>query len=92
MVMSCVIPCVSGYCSGYYGLSQFSVRIILRPQYDDIIRRLAAAIEHQRTINEELRELNRQQVEINACLEITQARIEALLQRVARGSGNGRDA
>ena len=61
-------------------------------EYDDIIQRLAATIEHQRTINEDLREFNRRQVEINARLEITQARIEALLQRVVRGSGNGREA
>jgi hypothetical protein len=68
-------------------------------EYDDIIRRLTAMFVVQQEKNaaydallEELRVFNRQQVEINARLEVTQARIEALLQRVVRGSDNGREA
>jgi hypothetical protein len=68
-------------------------------EYDDIIRRLTAMFAVQQEKNaaydallDELRAFNRQQVEINARLEVTQARIEALLQRVVRGSDNGREA
>ena len=68
-------------------------------EYDDILRRLTAAIEHQRLINEDLREFNQQQVGVNERLtaaierlDVTQARIETLLQRVVCGSGNGREA
>jgi hypothetical protein len=61
-------------------------------EYDDIIRHLVAAVEHQRLVSEDLRAFVRQQVEINSRLEVTHARIEALLTRVVRGSGNGREA
>jgi hypothetical protein len=57
-----------------------------------IIRHLAAAIERQRTINDDLRECNRQQVEINADVKTTLARIETLLARMIQRSENGRDA
>lgn len=61
-------------------------------EVDTIIRHLAAAIEHQRTINDDLREFNRQQVEINADVKTTLARIETLLARMIQQSENGRDA
>jgi hypothetical protein len=68
-------------------------------EYDDMLRRLIIVAEHQRTINDdlrasivELREFNRQQVEINADVRTTLARIEALLARLMRSSGNGREA
>jgi len=33
MVISCVISCINSYFIGHYDLSQFSVRIILKPRY-----------------------------------------------------------
>jgi hypothetical protein len=64
-----------------------------------MLRRLIIVAEHQRTINDdlrasivELREFNRQQVEINADVRTTLARIETLLARLMRGSDNGREA
>jgi hypothetical protein len=61
-------------------------------EVDMIIRHLASAIEHQRTINDDLREFNRQQVEINADVKTTLARIETLLARMLPQSENGREA
>ena len=68
-------------------------------EYDDMLRRLIIVAEHQRTINDdlrasivELREFNRQQVEINADVRTTLARIETLLARLIRGSDNGRES
>ena len=62
-------------------------------EYDDMMRRMLAIVMHMDTAIDELRVFNRQQVEINARLEITQARIETLLQRVLRNDAaeNGRD-
>ena len=45
-----------------------------------------------RTCVQELRDFNAQQVEMNARLEITQARIETLLARLLPQSENGREA
>jgi uncharacterized small protein (DUF1192 family) len=42
-------------------------------------------------MNEDQRAFNRQQVEINQRLAITQARIETLLARMLRQDENGRD-
>jgi hypothetical protein len=65
----------------------------MEPQeVDTIIRHLAAAIEHQRTINDDLREFTRQQVEINTDVKTTLARIETLLARMLPQSENGREA
>jgi len=68
-------------------------------QHEDILRSLTAMLVEQRTMNQrfegyiqEQREFNRQQVEINARLEITQARIETLLARAIQQGENGRDA
>ena len=72
----------------------------MEPQeVETIIRSLAAAIAQQgaihvdiRTCVQELRDFNAQQVEMNARLEITQARIETLLARLLPQSENGREA
>ena len=65
----------------------------MEPQeYDAIIRHLVTIAEHHRQINEDQRAFNRQQVEINQRLEITQARNETLLTRMLRQDKNGRDA
>jgi hypothetical protein len=68
-------------------------------EVDAIIRHLAAAIEHQRTINDDLREFTRQQTAINERLtaaierlDMTQARIETLIARMIPQSENGREA
>jgi hypothetical protein len=62
-------------------------------EYDDMMRRMLAIVVHMESAIDELRTFNRQQVEINARLEITQARIETLLTRLLRGEAdNGRDA
>jgi hypothetical protein len=72
----------------------------MEPQeYDTIIRHLAAAIAQQETINTDLRTciqeqqaFNRQQVEMNADVRTTLARIETLLSRMLRQGENGREA
>jgi len=61
-------------------------------EYDEIIRHLVTIATHQRQMNEDQRAFNRQQVEINQRLAITQARIETLLARMLRQDENGRDA
>jgi hypothetical protein len=61
-------------------------------EVESIIRHLAAAIEHQRTINEDLREFTRQQVAINADVRTTLARIETLIARMLPTGENGREA
>ena len=65
-------------------------------EYDEMLRRLMAltvtlgtAIDRHEAIIDELRAFNRQQVEINGRLEVTQARIETLLARLVNPSGNG---
>jgi hypothetical protein len=52
---------------------------------DTIIRHLASAIEHQRTINEDMRAFMAAQVQINDRLEVTLQAIKDILNR-----GNGR--
>ena len=72
----------------------------MEPQeYDTIIRHLAAAIAKQDAINEDLRacvleqrEFNRQQLEINADVRTTLARIETLLARMLPSGENGHEA
>lgn len=79
----------------------------MEPQeVDTIIRHLAATIEHQRTINDDIRTAIQEQRGINerlttaieridrtlAHVEITQARVETLLARMIRQQENGRDA
>jgi hypothetical protein len=75
-------------------------------EYDDIIRHLVQIAAHQDTINDDLREVARQQREANQRQELTnerltmaierldttQARIETLLARMIERSANGRDA
>ena len=80
---------------------------LLEPQeVDTILRSLATTMEHQRSINADLRtaiqelrtqqvqqaEFNRQQIEINANVQTTLARVETLLQRMIPQGDNGRDA
>jgi hypothetical protein len=60
--------------------------------YDDILRRLTAILVRQDAINEELRTFNRQQVEINADVKTTLARVETLLARILPPGENGREA
>jgi hypothetical protein len=73
---------------------------------DDLVRRLTALVvkiderdshmverlDALQAMLEEQREFNRQQVAINARLEVTQARIETLLARAIQQGENGRDA
>jgi len=75
-------------------------------EVDTLLRQLVQIVSHQDTINEDLRACVREQREFNARqlvinqnldttlarLEITQARIEALLARMIRVEHNGRDA
>jgi methyl-accepting chemotaxis protein len=75
-------------------------------EVDTIIRHLAAAIEHQRTINDDVRtaiqeqrEFNRAQLAINERLtaaierlDVTQARIETLIAGMLPPSEHGREA
>jgi hypothetical protein len=68
-------------------------------EYDDIMRRMLAMLVKQDGINDrldaaidELRAFNRQQIEINADVKTTPARIETLLERVIRPADNGRQA
>jgi len=61
-------------------------------EYDEIIRQLVRIAAHQDTINEDLRAFNRQQVEMNADVKTTLARIETLLARMIRHEDNGQDA
>jgi hypothetical protein len=63
-----------------------------QPEYDEILRHLVRIAAHQETINVDLREFNRQQIEINADVKTTLARVETLLARLLRPSDNGRDA
>jgi Skp family chaperone for outer membrane proteins len=56
--------------------------------YDELLEANRA----QREFNQEQRAFNRHQVEINERLEITQARIEALIARMLPQSENGREA
>jgi hypothetical protein len=70
-----------------------------REEYDDLLRTLVRTMAHQQTINDDLREFNRQQLAVNERLaaaierlDVTQARIETLLARVLRTEANGRDA
>jgi len=61
-------------------------------EYDEIIRQLVRIAAHHDTINEDLRAFNRQQVEMNADVKTTLARIETLLARMIRHEDNGQDA
>jgi hypothetical protein len=68
-------------------------------EYDDIMRPMLAMLVKQDGINDrldaaidELRAFNRQQIEINADVKTTLARIETLLERVIRPADNGREA
>ena len=75
-------------------------------EYDEMLRSLVTAIQHQgainddlrtciqeqRAINEALKAFNHQQVEINQDVKTTLARIETLLARMIQQSENGRDA
>ena len=72
----------------------------MEPQeYDEIIRHLVWIASHQDTINadlresiQDLREFNRQQVDINRDVKTTLARVETLLARMIRHQDNGQDA
>ena len=68
-------------------------------QHEEVLRSLTPMLVAQREMNQrvegfiqEQREFNVRQVEINARLEITQARIETLLARMIPQSENGREA
>jgi hypothetical protein len=68
-------------------------------EYDEIIRHLVRIAAHQDTINadlresiQDLREFNRQQVDINRDVKTTLARVETLLARMIRHEDNGQDA
>jgi hypothetical protein len=68
-------------------------------EYDEIIRHLVRIAAHQDTINadlresiQDLREFNRQQVDINRDVKTTLARVETLLARMIRHQDNGQDA
>jgi len=61
-------------------------------EYDEIIRQLVRIAAHQDTINEDLRTFNRQQIEINADVKTTLARVEMLLARMLRTDTNGQEA
>ena len=68
-------------------------------EVDTILRALAATMEHQRSINADLRtclqeqrEFNKQQLAINTDVHTTLARIETLLARLMPQGDNGRDA
>ena len=69
------------------------------PEVDSILRSLAATMEHQRSINADLRTFARQQLAITDRLTavqeqqaLTLARIAVLLARWPRQEPNGRDA
>ncbi len=72
----------------------------MEPQeYDEIIRHLVRIAAHQDTINadlresiQDLREFNRQQVDINRDVKTTLARVETLLARMIQHQDNGQDA
>jgi hypothetical protein len=68
-------------------------------EFDEMLRTLLRITVQQDAINQdirsciqELRDFNAHQVQINARLEITQARIETLLARMIPQSENGREA
>ena len=60
-------------------------------EYDDIIRHLAAAIEHQRTINDDLRTYIQEQREFNREQRQINARLETLITEVWHERHNGRN-
>jgi hypothetical protein len=57
-----------------------------------LTRRVAAVVFKIDEALDELRAFNRQQIEINADIKATLARIETLIARLPRGGENGRDA
>jgi hypothetical protein len=68
-------------------------------EYDDLLRRLTALVvnlderdEHILTLIEDQRAFNRQQVQINADVSATLARLETLMQEVFHQRTHGRDA
>ena len=67
-------------------------------EFDEMLRALLRIAAHQETINvdlraciQEQREFNRQQVEINADVRTTLARIETLIARMLPTGENGRE-
>ena len=61
-------------------------------EYDEMLRTLVRIAAHQETINEDLREFNRRQVEINEDVKTTLARLETLVARMMQQGENGQDA
>ena len=61
-------------------------------EYDEMLQTLVRIAAYQETINTDLRDFNRQQVEINNDVKTTLARIEALLARMISQGENGREA
>jgi len=61
-------------------------------EYDEMLRTLVRIAAYQETINTDLREFNRQQVEINNDVKTTLACIEALLARLISQGEHGREA
>jgi len=68
-------------------------------QHEEMIQGLARMLAAQHMMNEEQREMNRdikailqQQVEINADVKTTLARVETLLARMIPSTENGREA
>jgi hypothetical protein len=62
-------------------------------EYDAMMRRMLAVVVRVEEAIVELRDFNRQQVEIHADVRTTLARLETLITRVMRGEGgNGREA
>jgi hypothetical protein len=58
-------------------------------EVDAIMRHLAGAIEHQRTVNEDLRTFIARQLEFNADVKTTLARLATLMARMIPPSANG---
>ena len=61
-------------------------------EYDDMMRRMLAIVARMDSAIDELKGFNRQQGEINERLTAAIERIDTVLQRLVRGSGNGREA
>lgn len=59
---------------------------------DALMRRLTAIVVKMDETIDELKVFNAQQVEINADIKTTLARVETLLSRMLRADDNGRDA
>ena len=61
-------------------------------EYDDMMRRMLAIVARMDSAIDELKGFNRQQGEINERLTAAIERIDTVLQRLIRGSGDGREA